>query len=172
MVGSKKDGHSSKSRRRDPQPRLPRLPAKGPPTKAALLLALSDNSQDIELLTAQVLSEEVKRGKYGWLLAAIKSSDMSIAVKFVLIELLAGRLKRKKHRPPDPHTWIRIMKRALHVLDLEREGWTKRDAAVEQAAEELHCSRRSIQQALAEYEYFLSIAGDSLIEELRQTAIK
>jgi hypothetical protein len=168
VVDSKKEGHPPKRRRRSSPTRLPALLRKRPPTRADLLLALSDNTQDIELLTAQVLSEEVKRGKLGWVLAAIKSSDMSLAVKFVLLELLAGRLKRAKHRPPDPLTRFRIVERALRVLDLERNGWRKRDAAVAEAAAQLHCSTRSVEQALTDYEYLLRAADDVFIRQLRE----
>ena len=168
MVNSKKEIPPAKRRRRKDQPRPLRAVVKRPPTRADFLVALSDSSQDLGILSAQILSEEVKRGELGLLLAAIESSDMSPEVKFVLIEFVTGKLKRARHRPPDPNTQFRRMYRALRVLDLERSGWTKRDAAIAQAAAELHCSRGSVEQALTEYEYLLCKESDVFIEKLRQ----
>jgi hypothetical protein len=86
-------------------------------------------------------------------------------VRKVLEGLITRKLRRPKHRPRSNDIDLKKALRAPRVLDLEAEGWRKRDAAIEEASKQLHCSYSTIEKALHEYEDVLK--GTDTLDNLR-----
>jgi hypothetical protein len=126
--------------------------AKRPPSMAKVLLSLpTDNGGDVY---AAFLRDRWGANDHGFLLSAVRRSNMHPAVKVVLSELIQGKLKRPAHRPVSEDTELRDMRRAIWVLDKEANG-VQRKAAISLTAEELKCGIRTIEKALAEHEELL-----------------
>jgi hypothetical protein len=99
---------------------------------------------------------------HSFLLYSIGRSNLRPSVRKVLEELIAGKLRRPKHRPRrDPNQTHMIgLRRALRVLDLEAEGWEgksygsdeKRESAIRQASEQLCCSYHTVEKDFYKYE--------------------
>ena len=128
-----------------------------PPSMAKVLLAwFADDSDDVY---AAFLRDRWGAHDHGFLLSAVRRSNMHPAVKAVLSELIQGNLKpRPAHRPVSAETELRDMRRAQLVLDKEAGG-DRRKAAVSKTAEELKCGIRTVEKALAEQEEVLKRAN-------------
>jgi hypothetical protein len=129
---------------------------------AKQLMALHDDKKYAEFLRQQSLA-----GDHSFLLTAIEHSNLHPSVRRVLEELITQKLRRPKHRPKSDDTDLKNVIRALRVLDLEAEGWNKRDAAIEEAKKQLHCSYNTIEKALQKYEVTLKGSDQQLLEDIR-----
>ena len=89
----------------------------------------------------------------------------------MLAELITGKPRRPKHRPKSDYTDAKNIYRALRVLDIEAAGCNKRDAAIEEAKGELHCSYSTVEKALGKYEDLIKGTDPQLLDSLR-TAFK
>jgi hypothetical protein len=116
-------------------------------TMGKALIAQRDEKEYAAFLREQSLS-----GDHSFLLSAISHSNLRTSVREVLEELITGNLRRPNHRPTTDYTAMKGAFRALRVLDLEAAGWDKRDAAIEEAKKQLHCSSSTIEKALGKYE--------------------
>lgn len=119
-----------------------------------------------------LLRDESKYGQHEFLLQAVKRGYLRPAERAVITDLIKGKIKPPKHRPPKVQTRLKEVTRALRVLDLEqldleRDGRSKRESALAQATAELHCQRRSLQKALAEHEEWLRGAAPELLQSIR-----
>jgi hypothetical protein len=123
------------------------------------LIALSDEKNYATFLRKQSLARD-----HSFLLAAIARSNLHPSARKVIEELITGKLRRPKHRPTSDGMDIKNSFRALRVLDLEAEGWPKRDSAIKRAAEQLHCSYSTIEKALHKYEPLLKGADPELLK--------
>jgi hypothetical protein len=127
--------------------------------KAKQLLTLLDDRKYAAFLRQQSLA-----GDHSFLLAAMKR-NLHPSVRKVLEGLITRKLRRPKHRPRSNDIDLKKALRAPRVLDLEAEGWRKRDAAIEEASKQLHCSYSTIEKALHEYEDVLK--GTDTLDNLR-----
>jgi len=130
-----------------------------------------NNAQDAALYTRFLKQRSAAEGDHGILLAAIRSSNLGEPYRAVLTDLIAGKLKRTKHRPHKKDQDMRQLHRALTVLDLEQFGdWkskNSREAAVTKAAENLRCAPRTVQNALSEFEDLLRMADADFLAMVR-----
>jgi hypothetical protein len=122
-----------------------------------------------EVIYYGFLKDRFHRRDYSFLVGDIKRSNLRPSVQAILTHLITGKLKRPTHRPPDKDTDVKNMRRALRVLDIERSGWSRgrREAAVTEAASQLKCSKKTIQNALSEYEAALRNVDPEPLEWLR-----
>lgn len=131
-------------------------------TMAKALIALRDEKEYAAFLREQSLA-----GDHSFLLASIGRSNLRPSERKVIEELVTGKLRRPKHRPPSDATDIANAFRALRVLDLEAAGWDKRDAAIEEAKKQLHCSYSTIEKALYKHEDLIRGTDPQLLDSLR-----
>ena len=129
---------------------------------AKALIALRD-----EKAYAAFLREQSLAGDHSFLLAAISHSNLRPSVRDVLGELVTGKLRRPKHRPKSDYIDMKNVYRALRVLDLEAAGCNKRDAAIEGAKADLHCSYSTIEKAVRKYEDLLRDTDPKLLDSVR-----
>ena len=134
------------------------------PTMADTLLALF--TPDHDAIEYGFLKDCLVRGHHTHLLGAIQQSNLRPAVQAVLFGLILGKIKRARGALPKQNTSLKDMQRALHVLDIERSD-VKRESAVTQAASELGCSKKTIQNALSKHESDLRRASPATIKRLR-----
>ena len=120
-----------------------------------------------EAVYAAFLQSEAERGDYTFLLNDIGRSNLRPAAKLIANAIITGKLKRSKHRPPANDTDLKNAWRALRVMDLESNGWSKRDAAIAEATRQLGCKRRTLEKALADFEDMLSQADPQSLDSLR-----
>ena len=117
------------------------------------------------------IRERSAEGDHGFLLSAIRSSNLREPHLSVAIDLITGKLKRPRRRPHKKDLVSVQMRRALAVLDLERTGdWksqSSREAAVLAAAKYLGCGKRSVQTALSLWENALRGADADFLEMVR-----
>ena len=85
-----------------------------------------------------------------WLLRSDK--EISPKIRALIADLLERKMKRPKSRPQTENTLWEERRRANLVMLLERDGWSKRTAAVAQAAEALGCSEKAVQESLRKHE--------------------
>jgi hypothetical protein len=122
------------------------------------LRVLGDEKEYEAFLREQSLAED-----HSFLLAAIKRSNLRPAVRNVVEELIKfGKIKRARHRPPRKldDTHMIGLRRALCVLDLEKEGWggksyggeEKRKSSIEEASKQLRCSYHTVEKDFYKYE--------------------
>jgi hypothetical protein len=133
-----------------------------PPGMWEALNAIND-----EEVYAAFLRGRSQGGDHGFLLAAIRRSNLRPSERKVAEELITGKLRRLKHRAPSDQTDIKNVYRALYVLDLEAAGWDKRESAIEEAKTQLRCSQRTIEKALGEFEDMLRGADPELLDNIR-----
>ena len=125
---------------------------KSPTVMADALTALG--SSHAESSYEALLRDESKYGRHQFLLLAIERGYLRPAERAVIADLIKGKIKPPSHRPPKDETRLKQVSWALHVLDLEQNGWPKRESALAQAKAELGCQRRSLQKALSSTEPF------------------
>jgi hypothetical protein len=133
-----------------------------PPGMWEALNAIND-----EEVYAAFLRGRSQSGDHGFLLAAIRRSNLRPSVRKVVEELITGKLRRLKHRAPSNETDVKNAYRALCVLDLEAAGWDKRESAIEEAKMQLKCGRRTIEKALGEFEDMLRGADQEFLDNMR-----
>lgn len=85
-----------------------------------------------------------------WLLRSDK--EISPKIRALIADLLEGKMKLPKSRPQTEKILWEERRRASLVMLLERDGWSKRTAAVAKAAEALGCSKKAVQEALRKHE--------------------
>ena len=68
----------------------------------------------------------------------------------IIRDLLTGKTKFPKRRPPTSSSSKNTWKIALRILELRREGWQKLSAAVKQASAEFDCKERKAWECLKE----------------------
>jgi len=142
---------------------------KSPTRMADVLLALgSDNADNVY---AAFLADSWRARDYGFLVSAVKDSNLHIGAKAVLCQLIHGNLKRISNRPVSAETELKDMQRALLVLDKEGGGCLRK-VAVSDAAAELKCGKRTIEKALSEWEAGLKTATPEQLQWLRGIATK
>ena len=129
---------------------------------AKQLMALHDDKKYAAFLRQQSLE-----GDHSFLLAAIKRSNLRPSVGKVLEDLITGKLRRVNHRPRSDDTLIKNLQRALRVLDIEAAGCTKRDAAIEEAKEDLQCSYSVVEKAVRKYEPVIKVANPEFLDCIR-----
>src|SRR5690242_16427502 len=59
-------------------------------------------------------------GDHGFLLTAVRRCNLRPSERKVIEELISGKLRRLKHRPPSNQIHFRNVFRALRVLDIEK----------------------------------------------------
>ena len=135
---------------------------------ANVLIAFDPSrNEDFSMTEEAFLRQQWNMGDVGFLLSALKSSNLRPAYKRVLSDLIDGQLKRPKSRPLTKDGDLLNASRALKVLDLEKSGFAKRESALEQASTELGCKKRTLQKALKEFEEVLKSAEPSSLGRLR-----
>jgi predicted transcriptional regulator len=110
-----------------------------------------------DVLHPWIFDSGVKDGDLRGLLRALRSGNATPEVCALAADLLEGKIKLPKHRPKHPKPWEEVVRPALRVRELERQGWRKRTAAVAQTAKELGISRAAVQVSLAECEGTLNL---------------
>jgi hypothetical protein len=123
------------------------------------------------------LREQSRAKDHSFLLASIARSNLRPAVRKVLEELITGKLRRAKHRPPrDPNETHMIgLRRALCVLDLEAQGWQgksygadeKRKSAIGEASKQLCCNYYTVEKDFYKYESVIKRLDPQLLSDLR-----
>jgi hypothetical protein len=134
---------------------------------ADVLIALGTDPENAMRLYGKLLTELWQAGDYRLLASAINSGKLNPATQSVLIALVTGKLRRPNHRPPKKGLFEEESQRALRVLDIERDGCNKRESAVQEAADELGCSTRTVQKALSKHESWLRQADHGVLESIR-----
>jgi hypothetical protein len=138
--------------------------AKRPPGMAEVLLSLfTDDGADVY---ADFLRDRAHDHDHGFLLSAVRGSNLHPAVKAVLSELIQGKLTRPAYRPVSAETELINMQRAILVLDKEAGG-DRRKAAISKTAAELRCGIRTVEKALAEHEEVLKGASSKDLALIR-----
>lgn len=90
----------------------------------------------------------------------VREGDLSPEIREhladTLLGLLTGKIRRPSHRPPKESTRESGFEIAMRVLELAGRGWSKRGAAVKQAATEFGCGDRKVWHYLKQFnEYVL-----------------
>jgi hypothetical protein len=104
-----------------------------------------------QLLFGHIIAD-AKKGDLSGLLRSLRSENPSPEVCAFAADIIEGKVKRPKHRPPRMKRAEESMRPALRVLELEAAGCNKRAAAVNQTAKELRICERLVQEWLSQWE--------------------
>lgn len=78
----------------------------------------------------------------------------------ILLDLLAGKIRRPAHRPAKQATEKDGLKIAWRVIELTQNGWSKKGAAVRQAATEFSCRDRKVWGCLKQLSEYVRYKED------------
>jgi hypothetical protein len=118
---------------------------------------------------AAFLREQSRAGDHSFLLAEIDRSNLHPSIRKVVRDVITRKLRRPKHRPRADDRDMTGAIRALRVLDIEKSGQLgpKRDAAIREAAKQLHCSYSTVEKAIHKYEGVIKGLNPELLDRLR-----
>jgi hypothetical protein len=118
-----------------------------------------------------IIQSCTERGDLAPLLRLLRSaSALSPKVRSLTADLLEGKVRRRRARPTTIETTWEERRRVHLVFLLEWDGWSKRTAAIAQAADALCCSKRAVQAALQRHEVRMRELFDTYERELDGSA--